>query len=378
MKSSVMVTKTIHVESITHRGSRRIKLVFPFDQDIIDRVRAIDDCRWSGTLRCWHLPYHRQSIAEISKIRSEMKLDIPELDTLTEEERTKYFDRTLPNEKFLLINSFVHYLEVQRYSDRTITLYSDAVKTFLGYFRDRKPEELTGDDVAEFNLKYVLNNGFSASYQNQVISALKLLFRHILKKDMVIGEIERPFRGRSLPEIFSVEEVQLLLQKVKNLKHRAMLSLIYACGLRRSELIHLKINSIDSNRKLLIIKGSKGNKDRVVPLPESMILMLRAYYKDYQPKDWLFEGHMEGMQYSETSLREVFEKALERAKIRKKLTLHSLRHSYATHLLENGVDLRFIQELLGHKSSKTTEIYTHVTSKSIEKIKSPFENIKLN
>jgi integrase/recombinase XerD len=370
--------KTIHVESILHKGSRRIKLVFPFDQDIIDRVRAIDDCRWSGTLRCWHLPYHRQSIADISKLRTEMKLDIPELDTLAEEESTKYFDRTLPKEKLMLIKSLIQYMDVQRYSERTVTLYSDAVKTFLGYFRDKRPEELTGDDVAEFNLKYVLNNGFSASYQNQVISSLKLLFRHILKKDMVVGEIERPFRGRSLPEIFSVEEVQLLLQKVKNVKHRAMLSLIYACGLRRSELIHLKINSIDSNRKLLIIKGSKGNKDRIVPLPESMIFMLRAYYKDYQPKVWLFEGHTEGMQFSETSLREVFEKALERAKIRKKLTLHSLRHSYATHLLENGVDLRFIQELLGHKSSKTTEIYTHVTSKSIEKIKSPFENIKLN
>ena len=153
--------------------------------------------------------------------------------------------------------------------------------------------------------------------------------------------------------------------------------MIYACGLRRNELINLKITSIDSNRKLLIIKGAKGNKDRNVPLPESMIVLLREYYKIYRPKDWLFEGQLAGMPYSETSLREAFVRAMEESGNRKRLTLHSLRHSYATHLLENGIDLRFIQVLLGHKSSKTTEIYTHVSAKAIERIKSPFENLKL-
>ena len=147
--------------------------------------------------------------------------------------------------------------------------------------------------------------------------------------------------------------------------------------MRRSELINLKIHAIDSKRQLLSIKAGKGNKDRVVPLPESMIIMLREYYKVYRPVVWLFEGIEEGKPYSEASLRQVFEAAKSKAHITKRLTLHSLRHSYATHLLENGVDLRFIQELLGHKSSKTTEIYTHVTQKSIEKIKSPFENLKL-
>jgi integrase/recombinase XerD len=137
------------------------------------------------------------------------------------------------------------------------------------------------------------------------------------------------------------------------------------------------INAIDSNRKLLIIRGGKGKKDRVVPLPESLIVMLREYYKLYRPTSWLFEGAEKGRQYSEASLREVFEVAKKRAKITRRMTLHCLRHSYATHLLENGVDLRFIQELLGHSSSKTTEIYTHVTRKSIEKIKSPFDSLNL-
>jgi integrase/recombinase XerD len=152
-----------------------------------------------------------------------------------------------------------------------------------------------------------------------------------------------------------------------------MLSLIYACGLRRSELLNMKPQDIDSKRHLLIIRNAKGRKDRVVPISDKLIEMLREYYKMYKPQIWLFEGQNTGEQYSEQSLQSVLKQAVAKSKIRKPVTLHWLRHSYATHLLESGTDLRFIQELLGHKSSKTTEIYTHVTEKSIQKIKSPFE-----
>jgi integrase/recombinase XerD len=154
-----------------------------------------------------------------------------------------------------------------------------------------------------------------------------------------------------------------------------MLSLIYACGLRRSELLHLKPTDVDSKRGLLIVKQSKGNKDRVVPLSEKTISMLREYFISYKPKIWLFEGQVKGEQYSEKSLQSVLKQSVEKAKIRKPVTLHWLRHSYATHLLESGTDLRYIQELLGHKSSKTTEIYTHVSTQSIQKIRSPFDEL---
>lgn len=307
----------------------------------------------------------------------ELGLAIPGMDNLEEEKRTKYFDRHLSAEKHEFIKLMEEYMVVQRYSEKTIGTYLDAIRTFLAYCKDRTVEEISNEDINDFNYRYVLKNEFSASYQNQIISAVKLFFRNIIKKEIDIEEIERPRKGRYLPGIFSVHEIELLLQSTRNIKHRAMLSLIYACGLRRSELINLKINSIDSGRGMLIIKAAKGDKDRVVPLPESLIVLLREYYKTFKPQEYLFEGQYSGQQYSETALREVFENAKKKAKITKKLTLHSLRHSYATHLLENGVDLRFIQELLGHKSSKTTEIYTHVTQKSIEKIKSPFENIKL-
>ena len=157
-----------------------------------------------------------------------------------------------------------------------------------------------------------------------------------------------------------------------------MLSVIYACGLRRSELLNLKPADIDSNRNLLIIRKAKGMKDRVVPLSDKIISMLRDYYKAYKPEHWLFEGWKKGEKYSEESLAKVLKNAVNLTNIHKPVTLHWLRHSYATHLLENGTDLRYIQEILGHKSSKTTEIYTHVSNKSLQKIKSPFDDLDIS
>ena len=154
-----------------------------------------------------------------------------------------------------------------------------------------------------------------------------------------------------------------------------MLSLIYACGLRRGELLKIKPADIDSQRGLLTIRNAKGRKDRLVPISSKVIEMLRNYYKVYRPKSWLFEGQFSGTQYSEESLAKVLKNALQKAGIKRNATLHWLRHSYATHMLESGVDLRYIQELLGHKSSKTTEIYTHVSIKSLQKIRSPFDEL---
>ncbi len=154
-----------------------------------------------------------------------------------------------------------------------------------------------------------------------------------------------------------------------------MLSLIYACGLRRSELLNLTFKDIHSERNLLLIKQSKGKKDRIVPISNKIIDLLRDYYKAYKPKTWLFEGQQVNQQYSERSIQLVLIQAVTKAKIEKPVTLHWLRHSYATHLLESGTDLRYIQELLGHSSSRTTEIYTHVSTKNLQQIRSPFDDL---
>jgi integrase/recombinase XerD len=173
----------------------------------------------------------------------------------------------------------------------------------------------------------------------------------------------------------SKEEVKRILDAPVNEKHRVMLSLIYACGLRRSELIELVPGDLERDRKLLRIRQSKGFKDRVVPISEKVIQMIDLYIIHFRPEKYLFEGQYRGGRYSASSLDKVFKEAVKRVGLRREVTLHGLRHSYATHLLESGTDLRYIQELLGHKSSRTTEIYTHVTTKSIQKIRSPFDDL---
>jgi integrase/recombinase XerD len=273
------------------------------------------------------------------------------------------------------LEAFKSYMNYRRYSKNTIKTYSDALQIFFKFNATENLEQLTIEHLIKFNNEHILKNNYSASYQNQVINAIKLFYRNRFNRTMEVDFIQRPRREKRLPNVLSKLEVKSILESPINLKHRAMLSIIYACGLRRSELLNLTLKDVLSDRHLLFIRQSKGKKDRMLPKSDKLISMLREYYRAYKPKTWLFEGQNPGEQYSERSLQLVLNQALNKARINKPVTLHWLRHSYATHLLENGTDLRYIQELLGHSSSKTTEIYTHVSTHSIQKIKSPFDDL---
>lgn len=273
------------------------------------------------------------------------------------------------------LNQFSHYLKYRRYSPNTIKTYTDALGVFFHYHSNKVPEQLGIAEIIEFNTGYILRKHLSASYQNQVINAIKLFYRNRFNRNMDLNNIQRPRREQRLPNVLSKQEIKSILEAPSNLKHRAMLSLIYACGLRRSELLNLSLSDVLSDRNVLFIRQSKGKKDRVIPISNNIIEMLRTYYKAYKPKVWLFEGQNAGERYSERSLQLVLKQALKKAGNTKPVSLHWLRHSYATHLLESGTDLRYIQELLGHNSSKTTEIYTHVTTKSLQQIRSPFDEL---
>ena len=190
-----------------------------------------------------------------------------------------------------------------------------------------------------------------------------------------VEKIHRPKREKVLPNVLSKEEVKAILEAHSNLKHKIMLSLIYSCGLRCGELLALQPVHIDSKRNIVLLKNAKGKKDRIAPLSPKILEMLREYYKLFKPTTYLFEGQHAGTPYDSRSLQKVLKLALNKARIVKPVTLHWLRHSYATHLLESGTDLRYIQELLGHSSSKTTEVYTHVSTKSIQHIKSPYDDL---
>ena len=271
--------------------------------------------------------------------------------------------------------SFKNYMNYRRYSQNTIKTYSDALDVFFRFFQNKTIESLTKEDLIQFNTEYILKKNLSSSYQNQVINAIKLFYRNRFNRSMEVDYIQRPRREKRLPNVLSKNEVKTILESPTNIKHRAMLSLIYACGLRRSELLNLTLKDILSDRNLLFIQQSKGKKDRVVPIGNKLIEMLRDYYKAFKPKTWLFEGQLPGEKYSERSIQLVLNQAVTKAKIDKPVSLHWLRHSYATHLLENGTDLRYIQELLGHSSSRTTEIYTHVSTRNLQQIRSPFDDL---
>jgi integrase/recombinase XerD len=269
----------------------------------------------------------------------------------------------------------MRWMRSKRYSENTISTYLGALKAFLTFFRHKNIMEITNDDVITFNNEFILGRGLSGSYQNQATNAIKLFFSITHGTRIRIDTLHRPRREHKLPNVLSKEEVKATLEALTNIKHKAMLSLIYSCGLRCSELLALQPGHVDSKRHLLLIRQSKGKKDRVAPLSEKTIEMLRVYFKGYAPKVYLFEGQYPGTPYDARSLQLVLKKAIAAAGIQKPVTLHWLRHSYATHLLESGTDLRYIQEILGHKSSRTTEIYTHVSTKSLQKIVSPFDTL---
>ena len=270
---------------------------------------------------------------------------------------------------------FKNYLKSQRYSPNTIKTYTEALGVFFQFHSNKAPEKLEIEDIIHFNTGYILRKNLSASYQNQVINAIKLFYRNRFKRFMNLDNIQRPRREKRLPNVLSKQEIKAILEAPTNLKHRALLSLIYACGLRRSEVLNLTLKDVLSDRNLLFIRQSKGKKDRVVPISHKIIEMLRDYYKAFKPKTWLFEGQYTGEQYSDRSLQLVLKQALQKAGNKKPVSLHWLRHSYATHLLESGTDLRYIQELLGHSSSRTTEIYTHVSTQNLQQIRSPFDDL---
>lgn len=236
-------------------------------------------------------------------------------------------------------------------------------------------EQLSEDDVRDYLLDLIKNKERSHSYVNQALSAIKFLYESVVKQGKIVINIPRAKKEKKLPEVLSRQDVLRIMGKVDNNKHKAILFLIYSAGLRVGEVVKLRPEDIDSERKLIHVKQGKGRKDRYTVLSDIALSALREYLKKYKPEQWLFPGNVEDKHITERTVQRIFEKAREKSGIRKSVSVHTLRHSFATHLLEAGTDLRYIQELLGHSSSKTTEIYTHVSKSSIEKIQSPLDRL---
>lgn len=276
-----------------------------------------------------------------------------------------------------LLERMVEELRLRGYSPRTRKVYLGHVRRFL---RTASPAGSDGrDDLAEAARRFLLHllhdRKRSHSYVNQAISALRFFFAFVLGREAPEGKLIRPRTERRLPVILSGNEVARLLASVRNRKHRALLMLIYSAGLRVGEVVRLRVRDIDSERMLVHVRQAKGRKDRYVMLSETALRALRDYWREERPADWLFQGARPGRHLTERSVQKVFSTALKRSSIRKRVSVHSLRHAFATHLLESGTDVRFIQELLGHQSTRTTQIYTRVSRRSIGAIQSPLDRV---
>ena len=349
---------------LTPISKNRYKIeVFSFQFQKV-HAKKIRGCYFSGNQKSWVIPQDNTSLNQFV-----------ELFTDTSE---KKIEKEIPKHSYeKALKDFIDQLILKRYSPNTIRIYKEHIIRFFKYFKSIKPEELTDEHVKEYMLYLIKKKNISLSYQKVVICAIKYFFEKILGRETKSYFFEIPkSKGSKLPIVLNKSEVSLFFSKVKNKKYLAIFSTIYSAGLRISEVINLKIQDIDSERMLIYIRGGKGMKDRLTILSKDLLDLLREYYKKYQPKTWLFEIE-NNRQYNTRTIQKIFHQAFRQTGIKKKATVHTLRHSFATHLLENGEDIRYIQKLLGHKNLKTTEIYTHVTSKAIRGIKSPFDGLNI-
>jgi len=267
--------------------------------------------------------------------------------------------------------SYLRKLELKRYANSTIKTYVSCFETFINHYSDREIKDLNEEDIRLY-LQKLIREDFSHSYINQAINAIKFYYEVVLEMPNRFYAIERPRPIEQLPKVLAKEEIMAIIEHTNNIKHRCIVSLLYSAGLRRIELLNLKLEDIDSKRMVIKVRSGKGNKDRFTILSEKLLGDLRKYYKEWRPTNFLFEGPGRKA-YSPESVSSIVKNAAKKANIKKKVTPHMLRHSFATHLLENGTDLRYIQVLLGHRSTKTTEIYTHVATNIFFKIKNPLD-----
>lgn len=363
------------LDIIKHKGAHFITIIFPYDFKVKEILKTLDGIGWSSSLRSFYIIFTEENYQKLIALFRTHKWEFDERKVL-EHREAKVRENQFENEHLKIIEAFKKWMIQRRYSESTISSYTSMLMVFFKHFYYKPTKDINERDIIRFNHDHLLNSSYSYNSQNQMINAIKLFFKKYNNLNIDHENIDRPIRQNYLPEVLSTKEVSKIINSTNNLKHKVLLSVIYSAGLRIGECLNLKLSDIDSGRMMIRVSQTKGNKDRYVPLSEKLIFYLREYYKLYRPKLYLFEG-LNGGKYTQGSARMILKKAQQKSGIHKHITLHTLRHSYATHLLESGTDIRYIQELLGHNSPKTTMLYTHVSSNRLENIKSPFDELDL-
>ncbi|WP_439880140.1 tyrosine-type recombinase/integrase [Pontibacter sp. MBLB2868] len=359
-----------------------ISVTFRYSQQVYETLKCSNLATWQAEQKCFAIPEGGQHIQQLAE-----ELDGKGWLWLSQQlvVRDVVLLRRLWEQTYLKSTGYItcpiDYLEklyLLNYSMNTIRTYHSLLLRFLNSYSEKGMAAMNAfseEDINQYHRQMVQAGSYSCSFVNQSINAVKFYYQRVLgRHEVQLRDVERPEKPDRLPTVLSKQEVKKILEATDNLKHRCMLQLLYAGGLRIGEVISLSLSDVQSDRNLLLIRGGKGKKDRTTVLSQRLLDNLRVYYKEYKPKTWLFEGQFGG-QYTSDSLRNVFQACRKKAGVKTNATPHTLRHSFATHLLEQGTDLRYIQTLLGHRSSKTTEIYTHVTSYALDKIVSPLDNL---
>lgn len=356
---------------------KRLKLLFGYLPELSKTIKTFPYHVWDSKNKWWTVPYSEQFLNEIKQRIADLNL------VLRYEEEEQAEGRVQRITPYDLANyrycpeEFLMKLKELRYSPKTIKVYKESFEEFINFYPTYDIKNIDETLIIKFLRFLVTERKISTSYQNQSINAIKFYYERVLGGQRKIYFIDRPIKEKTLPIVLNTDEVKHILAATTNIKHKAILMVIYSAGLRISEAVGLKIKDVDSQRMQIRVEQSKGKKDRYTLLSLKALAILREYFKEHRPKEWLFEGITEGAQYSTRSIQQVFKDSVERAGIKKDVSVHTLRHSFATHLLENGTDLRYIQSLLGHENSKTTEVYTHVTTKGFDQIKSPLDNLDI-
>ncbi|WP_298343588.1 tyrosine-type recombinase/integrase [uncultured Algibacter sp.] len=343
-----------------HKEKNVIWILFAYNKEMqLELRKQFPSASYSATNKCWYLP-------DLPVIRKALKIK-----------------EELPGKKLLNkihhINkqAFIDYrnqLQIKSYSINTQRIYLSEFAELLFLINDYPVQDLNPKRLKDYFLYCVQHLKMKERKMNGKINAVKFYFEQVIHRPKMFFDIPRPKKPSTLPKLLSKYEIKRIIDATTNLKHKVAIKLCYGMGLRVSEVVNIKLDHINSSRMVVHIVGAKGKKDRYVPLPSTILNELRRYYIIYKPSEYLFEGQYGGS-YSKSSLQQIFKKALLKAGVKKKIGIHGLRHSYATHLLESGADLRFIQELLGHHSIKTTQLYTKVSQGHINKIKSPLDSL---
>ncbi len=382
--------KSVVIRKLFHRNTHCLGIYFEKDYEVIGEVRRIPDVKYSDTNKCWYVPDQADALSGIMEcLRGKVWVDISQLKKPKTQEPVKKLAEVThkepDNKPFVTVRSLnpnqqqalrmmEQKLKLRGYSENTQRTYLQHFKEFLLFFYESHPVEISETEIRNFILYLIEKRKLSKSTQNQAINAIKFFYEKVMMQERTVYYLERPIRDKKLPEVLSQEEVMLIFEALDNIKHKAMLMLIYSAGLRRSEMLNLRIGDVDFHRNIVFIRGGKGHKDRQSVLSQNLVPMLQHYLKEYQPGFWLFEGQ-KGLRYSASSLQQVLKQATTKAGIKKFVRLHMLRHSFATHLLESGTSTRYIQVLLGHESPKTTEIYAHVSRFALDRIQSPLDQM---